>query len=350
MPHTLVDNRTPYAFEALQLVDEQAVAQCVTCVQATFLIHPEGLIPLAKQRPVKVGGEWRGDPAETSMVMEPQVAFIKQGTDVVLHGHAHAPEPGATESMIGIRVGPLQKTARVFGERRHTGIPGLRGISPPLPFERIPIIPERAFGGWDRRDPDPNRHACEPRNPVGRGFYTAVPEGDDTWLPNFEDPQDLITSWSDRPQPACFGFIGPEWHPRLAYGGTYNEAWSKSRKPLLPTDFDRRFFNAGSPGLVSPKPLRGDEEVVVMGCSPQRQRVAFRLPEPEAPVCVVELRGRKRVPLRTTLDTVIVDMDSHLLTLLWRACLPVRNGLHDVVAIGVWQGAHARDAAASMAA
>lgn len=342
MPHPLVDNRTPYAFEALQLADEEAVAQCVPCVQATFLISPEGLIPLPEQRPVKAGGQWRGDPATTSMVMEPQVAFVKQGTDVVLRGHAHAPRPGATEGMVGIRVGPLQKTARVFGDRHYAGL-GLQGISPPQPFERIPIIPELAFGGWDRRGPA-DRHACEPRNPIGRGFYTCAPEDNEAWLPNFEDAQDLITSWSDRPQPACFGFIGPEWQPRLGHAGTYDAAWAKSRKPLLPKDFDRRFFNAGSPGLVSPTPLRGDEDVVVVGCSPQ-QRVAFRLPEPDAPVCVVELRGRQRRLLPTRLDTVVVDMDIHMLTMLWRACLPVRNGLHDVVAIEVWQGTQAPDAA-----
>ncbi|MET0333885.1 MAG: DUF2169 domain-containing protein [Rhizobacter sp.] len=338
MPHPLVDNRTPYAFEALQLTDEEAVAQCVTCVQATFQIDPQGLAPLPQQPPIKAGGQWRGDPAKTSMVEEPQIAFFKPGTDIVLRGHAHAPQPGATEGMIGIRVGPVQKTARVFGDRRYTTRFGLQhSISEPQPFERIPIIPELAFGGWDRRNEDDRRHACEPRNPVGRGFHVQAPDGDEAWLPNFEDPQNLIASWSDRPQPACFGFTAPEWQPRLGFGGTYDEAWSKSRKPLLPKDFDRRFFNAGSPGLVSSQPLRGDEDVVVVGCSPQ-QRVAFRLPEPDAPVCVVELRGQRRVSLPTRLDTLIVDMDSLTLRMLWRACLPVRNGLHDVVSIQVCPG------------
>lgn len=346
MPHPLVDNRTPYAFEALQLADEEAVAQCVPCVQATFEIGPQGLALLPQQPPLNAGGKWRGDPAKTSMVAEPQIAFVKLGTDVVLRGHAHAPQPGATESMIGIRVGPLQKAARVFGDRRYTTPTrlGLQAISDPQPFDRIPIVPELAFGGWDRRHEDARRHACEARNPVGRGFYAQAPDGDEAWLPNFEDPQDLIGSWTDRPQPACFGFIAPEWQPRLGFGGTYDEAWSKTRKPLLPKDFDRRFFNAGSPGLVSTQPLRGDEDVVVVGCSPQ-QRVAFRLPEPDAPVCVVALRGQRRVSLTTRLDTVIVDMDALTLTMLWRACLPVRNGLHDVVSIEVYPGQQAPGAA-----
>lgn len=338
MPHPLVDNKTPYAFEALQLADEEAVAQFVPCVQATFLMGPQGLELAPKQASVKPGGKWRGDPAKTSMLQEPQIALSKPGTDVVLRGHAHAPQPGAVEGMIGIRVGALQKTARVFGDRRYTGRFGMQSISRPMPFERIPILAELAFGGWDRRDQDEARHACEPRNPIGRGFYTKAPEGDEAWLPNFEDPLDLITSWSDRPQPACFGFCGPEWQPRLSYAGTYDAAWMSTRKPLLPKDFNRRFFNAGALGLVSQGPLQGDEEVVIIGCAEQ-QRIAFQLPEPQAPVFVVELRGRRHVTLRTSLDTIVVDMDAATLTMLWRACMPVRNGLHDVVAIEVWPGA-----------
>jgi hypothetical protein len=39
------------------------------------------------------------------------------------------------------------------------------------------------------------------------------------------------------------------------------------------------------------------------------------------------------------LDTVIVDMDRMLLALQWRAHLPVRNGMDDVVSIEILPGA-----------
>lgn len=341
MPHPLVDNQTPHRVELLQLTDEQAVAQVVPCVQASLVITPDGLAPVTPPLAIAIGGKWRGDPATSSMVSEPQIAFTKPGTDVVLRGHAWTPQPGATEGMVGIRVGPLQKTARVFGDRRYQSRFGMTSISRPEPFERIPIVAERAYGGWDKRDEDPRRHACEARNPVGRGFWLRAPDGDDKLLPNFEDPQDLIGSWSDRPVPACFGFIGPEWQPRLAFAGTYDEAWARNRKPLLPNNFDRRFFNAAAPGLVSPTPLRGDEEVVVVGCSAQ-QRVAFRLPFAMAPGCRAELLGGRWVDIPLKLDTVTVDMDLGVVTLLWRGCHPSRNGLHDVRTVEIRPMAEAR--------
>jgi hypothetical protein len=329
VPHPLVDNQTPHHVALLQLTDEQAVAQVVLCVQASLVISPGGLSPVTPPLALPIGGKWRGDPATTSMVNEPQIAFTKPGTDVVLRGHAWAPQPGATEGMVGIRVGALQKTAQVFGDRRYQSRFGIVSISRPEPFQRIPIIAERAFGGWDRRDEDPRRHGHEPRNPVGRGYLLRAPDGDDHLLPNFEDPQDLIGGWSDRPAPACFGFMGPEWQPRLSLAGTYDEAWARTRKPLLPQDFDRRFFNAAAPGLVSQAPLRGDEEVVVVGCSAQ-QRVAFRLPYPQPPQCQAEMVGGRWVDVALKLDTVTVDMDLGVVTMLWRGAQPSRNGLHDV--------------------
>src|SRR6185437_6864632 len=122
-----------------------------------------------------------------------------------------------------------------------------------------------------------------------------------------------------------FGFIAPNWQPRLALAGTFDVAWDRTRKPLLPKDFDRRFFNAASPGLVAPGHLRGDEPVVTIGASPHG-RVAFHLPCPAAHQCLFELRGQRRVSLQTVLDTVIVDMDLLCLVMQWRAHLPVRNG------------------------
>ena len=335
MPHPALINKTSFAFEALLLTDEEGVSQFVPCVQAVFAIGAKGgLALLEKQPPVSVGGKWRGDPAKTSMIFEPQIAFAKPGTDVVLLGHAHAPSPGSTEGLVGIRLGPLQKTAKVFGDRRVVNRLGRSSITRPEPFERIPIVHERAFGGWDRHDTDPLKHRHEPRNPVGVGFRITPQGAEEQALPNFEDPQHLFTSWGATPPPAGFGFIAPNWQPRLGFAGTYDAAWNKTRKPLLPRDFDRRFFNAAAPGLVAPGHLKGDEAVVVIGATPEG-RVDFCLPGLPPPLCLVELRGRKRVPLQCVLDTVIVDMDSCTLTLTWRAHIGVRNGPHDVLSVEV---------------
>jgi hypothetical protein len=204
-----------------------------------------------------------------------------------------------------------------------------------LPFDRVPLLYERAFGGWDRQHKDPDRPAFEPRNPVGIGLRTRWHAGEETVaVPNLEDPAHLIQRFDDRPAPAGFGFLSPHWQPRAALSGTCDAAWMQTRMPKLPADFDRRFFNAASPGLVLPSRLRGDEQVTVMGASPAG-RIDFKLPAQTEPVVDVELRRGRKETLQTELDTVIVDMDDMTLTLLWRAHRVVRDVPHDVAAIRV---------------
>lgn len=336
MPHVEVRNHTPFAYESLVLTDEEAIPQFVALVQGTFSITDTGDVSLSDEQPApNIGGEWYGDPATASLKLEPQIAFSKPATDVVLLGHAHAPARGATETQVGIRIGPLSKVARVVGDRVLVSRSGVTSVSRPRPFETIPLVYERAFGGWDRRDPNPSKHRCEPRNPVGVGFRASGLDSDDELpLPNIEYADQPFRACGDTPQPAGFGFLAPNWHPRLSFAGTYDAVWAQQRRPLLPRDFDRRFFNAASVGLIAPGYLRGNETVTVIGTTPQG-RIAFALPGVLAPECIVEVRGRRRVSLPTRLDTVIVDTDKYLLTLMWRAHLATRNGPHDVSSVEV---------------
>jgi hypothetical protein len=208
-------------------------------------------------------------------------------------------------------------------------------MSPPEPFETIPLIYERAFGGWDRSNPDPKKHTFEPRNPVGtglRGKHGKFEEG--IRLPNLEDPRQPIIGYGDTPPPAGFGFTSPNWQPRAGFAGTYDDAWMKERMPLLPKDFDRRFFNAASPGLVAPGFLNGDEPVMVENVSPTGL-ISFNLPGVPAPRCRVELKGGKKELLEPKLDTVVFNTYERLLLLIWRAHVQLRNGPHDVVTIEV---------------
>lgn len=334
MAHPEIENLSGFACELLVLTDEEGRSLCVPLVQATFAIA-HGAVPvlLERQPPIALGGQTWDDPAISSIRFEPQIAFMKPATDVVLHGHAYPSNQERTEGTVGVRVGPVRKVARVFGDRRVIPRMGFNAISEPEPFDRIPLIYEHAFGGRDQRHADPSRHSFEPRNPVGRGYRDPDQGVKGEWLlPNLEDPEHLYRSPGDRPPPVGFGYVAPDWPPRSAYAGTYDKAWSDSRKPLLPTDFDRRFFNAASPGLVAPGYLVGDEPISVIGAS-ETGRVDFTLPGLPAPTCRVMLRRGKPAELQTVLDTVLIDMDSMALTLTWRAHVPVQRGLHDVAAL-----------------
>jgi hypothetical protein len=310
------------------------VAVCVPLVQATYAIAPDTPLELIEKQPaVNIAGAWWGDPAVHSMKLEPQIAFMKPSTDIVLHGHAYPNNRERTEGLVGIRVGNSQKVARIFGNRRLVKHMGLMRATPPEPFERIQLAYEHAYGGWDRRDADTNKHSFEPRNPAGVGFWDAKQTGDaDVIMPNIEDPNQLYQSTNDRPPPAGFGFISPDWLPRATFAGTYDKAWSDTRKPLLPKDFDRRFFNAASPGLIAPSYLIGNEPVTVIGTT-ESGRLDFTLPGLPPPACRVHLKNGAPTILQTVLDTVLVDMEHHTVTLTWRTHLTVRRGAHDVEAV-----------------
>jgi len=336
MSHPQVDNRSPFAFEAVFLADEEARPLFVPIIKATYSIGSNGSLTIAdKQISVNLGGEYWGAPETSSYKYEPEGAFAKPATDVVLIGSAYAQVTGATEVYAAIRVGPIEKIVRVFGDRYWIKALGAISMTKSAEFERIPLIYERAFGGWDRSPMDPQKHIFEPRNPVGTGFMP--PRGsreDAVRLPNLEDPRFLIKNHCDTPPPACFGFISPHWQPRASYAGTYDDAWQKQRMPLLPLDFNRRFFNAATPGLIAPGFLRGDEPVILKNIT-KNGRLSFTLPGVRPPDCRIQLRGRKDHTLKTQLDTVIINTDENLLFLLWRSNMVLRTGPQDVVTIEI---------------
>jgi hypothetical protein len=337
MTHPASENKTPFAFEPLFLADEEGRPLFVPIVKATYLIQEGTRLSLAdEQVPVNVGGEYWGDPEKSSYKYEPETAFVKPATDIVLIGHAYAPKPGVTKVDVNLRVGPMQKVVRVVGDRYWVKRLGMTSMTKPEPFERIPLIYERAFGGWDRSHPNPEKHTFEPRNPVGTGFRGKKGKFEQgIRLPNLENPRHPVKSLNNRPPPAGFGFTSPHWQPRASFAGTYDKAWMKQRMPLLPTDFDRRFFNAAPPDQVAPGFLKADVPVEVINASPGG-RVSFNLPGVPPPQCRVELRGRKDHRLETRLDTVIINTDENLLFLIWRTNLVLRSGPQDVVSIEVW--------------
>lgn len=333
MGHPAIDNRTPFAFEPVFVADEEGRPVVVPVVKATYEIGRGGRLALAEtQLPISLAGERNGPPGEASWKYEPETALTKPATDVVLVGSAHAAKSITRELDVTFRVGTLEKTVHVSGERTwFKRIGGGIGTKGPEPFERIPLVWERAFGGWDRTHAKPEKHTFEPRNPVGRGFG---PFAEGAPLPNLEDPRHPVRKPGDTPPPAGFGFVSADWPPRAALAGTYDAAWMRTRMPLLPRDFDRRFFNAAAPGLVSAQHLRGDEPVLVRHATPEGE-LSFRLPRVPAPECTLTFTRKPARRLETQLDTVIVNADESLLLLLWRGSVPVLAAPHEVSAIVV---------------
>ena len=85
-----VKNLTPFAFEPAFLADEHGTPLFVPIIKATYVIAANGrLVPAEEQAPVNFGGEFWGNPDASSYKLEPECAFMKPATDVVLLGHAY---------------------------------------------------------------------------------------------------------------------------------------------------------------------------------------------------------------------------------------------------------------------
>jgi hypothetical protein len=336
MAHPEILNQTPFVVEPLFATDEDGRPILAPILKATLDVDLQGQVTVAQEQVgVNFAGECYGEPGESSYRFEPETAFMKPATDVVLVGHARPPRGRVTELEVTLLVGYLRKTLRVVGDRHVVGGGVGPGMSRPHPFEMMPLTWERAFGGWDRSPADPEDHSFEPRNPVGTGFVG--PRGrifEGSPLPNIEDPRDPLTAVGGRCKPAGFGFISPNWHPRSTLAGTYDDKWAETRSPLLPGDFDRRFFNAASEGLVAPGYLAGTEWVQVYNATPGGHW-AFQLPGVSPPRFRVKTRRGEANELVGNLDTVIVDADRLQVQLLWRACAALREGPLDVASLHV---------------
>ncbi len=325
MGHPAVENGTPFAFEPVFVADEEGRPLFVPVVKASYDLTARGLALAPEQALVSVAGEPWGDPETSSWRLEPEAMRAKPATDVVLLGSAVATKPGTTEMLVAFQVGAVRAGVRVFGERAFFKSVGSVGMTKAVPFERIPLRWERAFGGWDRSNPDEKKHEREPRNPVGVGFRASNGKFEEGLrAPNLEDPARPFKGWGDRPPPTGVGFTAGHWEPRVKYAGTYDKKWQEERAPLLPRDFNRRFLNAAAPGLVVSGYLRGDEGVVAAGVSPTGG-ASFKLPGVAPPSVQVAHAGRDDATIALALDTVILDTDAGKLFLLWRGELVVRE-------------------------
>jgi len=324
-------NTSPYAAGPFLLADEQGADLLVLIAKGTWRIEGRDRLALEEeQAPIDPVGSYHGKPDASSLRNAPEADFIKPSTDIALFGHAHAPQGKPVAKLdVSLRVGSVRKIVRVFGDRQWRRFLLWRSISSPKAFRTMPLVYERAFGGTDDTPSNPKHEERETRNPVGVGLVARGSQRKGAAaLPNLEDPKKPIRSPRHRPAPAGFGFIAAHWAPRLAYAGTYDAEWQKNRMPLLPEDFDRRFFHAAHPDLVTPEYLLGGEPVEIVNASP-RGRLAFTLPE-EAPEGAVMMKDGTRHAVAMNLDTVRIDTDEHRVSLIWRGHLPVQRQVHDI--------------------
>ena len=311
----------------------------VVVIKGTFVLPKPGeQVRLHdEQLPLIMADTFTGEPGFSAPVYEIDFAPRKRACDVLLVGSVYAPEGmQVTRLRAGLRVGPMEKTFDVLGNRIWQA--SLTGISAsaPQPFTKMPISYDVAFGGADRNSEDESEHDAYLPNPVGRGWHKHLKNAwiDGKPLPNTEEFGKAVGFPNDKYKPMALGPLGRGWSQRARYAGTYDQQWLDDVFPFLPKDFDERYYQAAPEDQQVPSP-KGPLEVELSGFTPDGMR-QFMLPHFEAPVHVFPKRG-EREDYIASIDTIAFEPDLERITMSWRVARPLQKSLHEIaqVVVGV---------------
>ncbi len=306
-------NRTPFKAERTWIVDKDGRKHWTVVVKATFDISPDGTTEIAEEQLEPTPApQYVGEDGVSSLQYEMDLVHAKPGTDVYVNGYAHAPRGKPTDRVVvGLQVGPRQKALEVTGDRTYER--DVTSVSPsaPLPFVKLPLVYERAYGGFDATHPDPLHQVMFAANPIGVGVAKSSASLLGKPVANISVPGQAPTHGA-----AGYGAIGSHWEPRCKFAGTYDGAWIEQRKPLLPTDYDPRFAMCAPADQQFAPYLRGGEQIGLVNMNPAGA-VRFKLPKRAFGFTTYFANGKDKVHHRGTLQTVVLEPEVPRVIMVW---------------------------------
>ena len=317
--------------------------QSVAIAKLTLQFDLQGNLFMAEQEEVVLADEHYGDPRDSSLRRANEAVPFKQGAEYYLHGHACAPDGEQVSHQVSVSLeqNGLARTKQLAVLGEHQWQKGLLGHrrTEPLPFSRLPLRYELAFGGAH-----PEKGQREKRNPVGRGFNPSGWSLKDTRAPQIEYLGQAQLSPSRDAPVAGFAPLPSFWAPRQ---GRYGEL---SRQPLdnqgCPWNQDAHpaLHHCAPEDQWLAAPLTGGEKLVLQGFfSGSEKPVELVLPTWRPQVLLVR-RGHRAERIELCCDTLKIDTDRQTLSLIARAavCPTQAKGLPAWLVLQAstsWQGA-----------
>lgn len=344
LPHLMYEKTTP-----------AGVPMDILVIRGTFDFAPGRAMPLSEeQSEIVLGDRFDGPlathPLQAVIAEEGDLLLGKPGTDVLLQGSVHSFEgQWQTSWPVEVHVGPVRKTLQVYGPR--TVNKGLMGwtLGAPDKVEKVALDYRLAFGG-SFYDPEPSPgqalipSVSYPSNTAGCGWLPSaaqlstlesavrqrieaqLAQLDSLPAPQIEDPAHPYKAPSQRLQPVGLTALARWWQPRVGLQGTLDGQWLADRYPLLPEDFDPRFYQSAPADQVVAPYLTGDENVRLKGCLREGD-CTLQLPG-VGPIAVCESADAEPYVSVPVLDTLRLDLDKRQAVLLWR--LPVTAGISQI--------------------
>ncbi|KAA3514059.1 DUF2169 family type VI secretion system accessory protein [Agrobacterium rosae] len=339
-----LDNRLPFPAMAFRQFDTEGELDCVVSVRATFMHVQDGILEIAEeQESFQWEDAYEGDPHQTVLLRQSDLSPDKPGTDVTFLGNAWSPSGEPEQSWrASLKLGLVFKEIDVSGPRFWEPVikekwAGFSAKEPkrviadwtltkPEPARSVSVCWRNAYGGAIPGTGDTETETpfdVERRNPLGCGIVNVDMPSDTRPVPA---PQitvpDEPLDWRQTPEPQGLGLMSPWWRSRQQHAGTYDDDWVEKRHPLLPRDFDRRFWQSAHPDLIAAPYLRGDEAYELSNLHPHHSVARGKLPGLTLGVhCVREDRDDWHV---LELDGVQFDWrDDGRVLLTWRARFPL---------------------------
>ena len=133
------------------------------------------------------------------------------------------------------------------------------------------------------------------RNPLGLGYLEddAEPEAGKWYLPNLENPLQLMDGPWAQPEPAGVGMLDIMWPQRLGHAGTYDQHWLDNYAPGLPPDLDFGYFNTAPLDQRIASNWSPDQGFHIWGMHPDEEVIQGPFARPAlALLCDPHVRGQ----------------------------------------------------------
>lgn len=277
-------------------------------VKATYTLAPGTSALAAEQEDVgEHDNHWDDDPRRSVYAPSDRAPF-KRRADVILVGHAFAPQGKPVRSvLVRLSVGELDKVIEVVGPRFFTRDGAIR--EGPR-WTRMPLLYERAAGG------------PETWNPVGISPDAPPDTYGQAALPNLQPPRHTVASRADFIPPVGFGPIAARWPTRRQrlrqHAATFHD--ERLADAPLPDDLDPMYFQV-APADQQLDALEADQRIVLENLHPAHQRLVTNL-SGHRPVAFVDLlTGAPPAELPLVADTLWINTDRARCTLAWRGQL-----------------------------
>jgi hypothetical protein len=273
-------------------------ALTVVC-KGTFKLTPGELTLADEQEPILKQDLHHGNEPTRSLRVAGELAPIKQRFDVVLIGSAFAPNAELVRSLVvRLSLAGLRKSFEVYGDR-FVDAQGV--LSPAEAFASLPLVYERAAGGEGTS------------NPVGLS-----PEQRDSWgrtrIPNLLALGAQLGGPHARLEPVGFGPIAAAW-PGRREKLSARTATAAGATFALEDDLEAGFFNV-APLDQQLDHLPEDAQLELENLHPEVPLLKARMPRLQPQAVFEGGSGSELVPLRW--DTLLIDTDQQLCTVLWR--------------------------------